>query len=91
VKGRFGVSVSLISSSSLFHRVATFSCSTICIDADSVSLILQSYLGGVAGDFQVLWLHDWTFSFFVSYKDVGLMIHHLRGFSSKLFCVHFTL
>jgi hypothetical protein len=56
-----------------------------------VSLILQSYLGGVAGDFQVLWLHDWTFSFFVSYKDVGLMIHHLRGFSSKLFCVHFTL
>jgi hypothetical protein len=54
VKERLGVSVSQISSSSLFHLVATFSRSAIHIDADSVSLIIQSCLGGVAGDFHVL-------------------------------------
>jgi hypothetical protein len=71
--------------------VATFSRLTIRIGADTVSLVLQSCLGGVAEDFHVLWLHDWTFSFFISYKNVGLMIHLLRGFSGKLFCVHFML
>jgi hypothetical protein len=42
VKERFGVSVSPISSSSLFQPVVSFSHSAIRIDADYVSLILQS-------------------------------------------------
>jgi hypothetical protein len=48
VKERFGVHVSLISSSSVFRLVASFSLSAICIDVDYVSLILQSCLGGVS-------------------------------------------
>jgi hypothetical protein len=58
VKDRFGVPVSPISPSSVFFLVSSFSRSTIKIDPGSVSLILQSCLGGKALDFNVIWLKD---------------------------------
>jgi hypothetical protein len=61
------------------------------IDPNSVSLILQSCLGGVAKDFYVPWLCDWCFRFSVSYKKVGLMIHHLDKVVGKHYTIHFSL
>jgi hypothetical protein len=91
VKARFGVSVSPISSSFEFLLVASFSRSAIRLDANSVSLILQSCLGRVAQDFHVSWLQGWSFCFRVSCKSVGIMIHHLKTFVDKLLSLHFTL
>jgi hypothetical protein len=90
LKASFDVSVSPISSSSVFLLVASFGCSAIRIDSDSVSLMIQSCLGGVASDSNVVCLNDWCFRFSVSCKKVGLMIHHLKSFVGKHFIIHFT-
>ncbi|TVT97149.1 hypothetical protein EJB05_57616, partial [Eragrostis curvula] len=91
VTQRFASTVSPLSSSSGFLLVASFSRSAIRIDEHSVSLILQSCLGGTADDFKVSHLKDWCFSFIVSSKHVGFMIYHLRKVLDKSFDLHFTL
>jgi hypothetical protein len=91
VLAHFGASVSPLSSSSSFSLVASFSCSAIRLDVDSVGLILQSCVGGTTRDFNVTWLKDWSFCFQVSGKSVGIMIHHLRSYVGRHFSVHFAL
>jgi hypothetical protein len=91
VKERFVVPIYPFSASSVFHLVVSFSRSAIMIDSSFVSLILQYCLGGVAEDFNVVWLHDWYFHFSVSCKNVGLMIHYLKSFVCTHFTVCFTL
>lgn len=55
---RFGCSVSptIAPFPTAFHLVASFGCSAIRLNEDSVGLILQSCLGGSAKNFNVLHL-----------------------------------
>ncbi|TVU49372.1 hypothetical protein EJB05_00680, partial [Eragrostis curvula] len=93
VSKRFGSSavVSSPSSSSDFFLVASFGRSAVRINEDSVGLILQSCLGGVAKDFRVILLRDWCFRFSVSCKDVGFMIYRLRSVINQHFALFFAL
>lgn len=93
VRQRFNCSVSptVPLSSSVFHLVDSFGRSAIRLNEDSVGLILQSCLGGIAKDFNVFHLSDWMFSFSVSGKKVGFMIHRLKHFSCKSFAIFFRL
>jgi hypothetical protein len=86
IKQRFRVPVSPISSSSVFFLIASFNRSAIRLDVDSLSLILQGCLGGIAADFNVS-----CFRFSVSYKNVGLLTHRLKVLSTKHYSVHSTL
>jgi len=76
VRARFGCSVSPTSDSPLpeFYLVTSFGRSTVRLNADSIGLLLQSCLGGVAKDFNVTHLSGWMFKFSVSCKNVGFMI-----------------
>lgn len=74
-----------------FILVASFGRSSIRLNEDSVSLILQSCLGGVASDFRVLHLSDYMFRFSVSSKSVGLMVYKLKFFKCELFAIFFSL
>jgi len=57
-----------------FHLVASFGCSAVWINIDSISLILQACLGGNAKDFDVIHLSGWMFKFSIFCKNVGFMI-----------------
>lgn len=93
VSQRFGCSVSPKPpvSPSAFHLVASFGRSAIRLNEDSMGLILQSCLGGIAKDFNVFHLSGWMFSFSVSCKNVGFMIKNLKHFASKSFAIFFFL
>ena len=58
---------------------------------DSVSLILQAWLGGNAKDFDVIHLSGWMFKFSVFCKNVGFMIYMLKSHSCKSFAIFFHL
>lgn len=90
---RFGctVSPSEALSSSVFLLVASFGRSAIRLNEDSVSLILQSCLGGSAKDFNVLHLSGWMFCFSVSCKNIEFMVYNLKSFSCKSFSIFFHL
>lgn len=85
------VSSSPASSQPAFILVASFGRSSIRLNEDSMSLLLQACLGGIAKDFHVKYLLGWMFSFQVSCKDVGLMVYHLKSFACKSFAVFFFL
>lgn len=90
---RFGCSVSPTTAfpKSAFHLVASFGRSAIRLNEDSVGLILQACLGGVAKDFCVLHLSGWMFSFSISCKDVGFLVYNLKHFSCKSYSIFFHL
>nr|TKW10204.1 hypothetical protein SEVIR_6G146600v2 [Setaria viridis] len=81
---RFGSSISLSPSSRSpgFFLVASF---------DSVSLVLQSCLGGLAIDFNVVYLSGSSFRFTVQSKSIGFMVYNLKFFKFELFAVFFSL
>lgn len=89
---RFGCSVSLQASSpTAFVLVTSFGRSAIHLNVDSVGLLLQASIGGLAKDFNVVHLSGWMFRFSVSCKDVGFMIYKLKSFSCKEFVIFFSL
>lgn len=89
---RFGRPVSPSpTSQQSFVLVASFGRSSVRLNVDSVSLLLQSCLGGVAKDFHVKFLSGWMFSFCLSCKDVGFMVYRLKSFACKSFAVFFFL
>ena len=57
----------------------------------SVSLALQSCLGGLVKDFRVQHLNEWCFRFEVHSKAVGFLVYNLRSFVCHSFAVHFAL
>lgn len=79
-------------STSSFHLVASFGRSAICLNEDSVSLILQSCLGGNAKNFNVFHLSGWMHGFSVSCKEVGFMVRNLKSFTCKsaIFFFHWS-
>lgn len=93
VSHRFALSVSPTSPlpQSAFRLVANFGRSAIRINVDSVGLMLQVCLGGIAKDFSVSHLLGWMFSFYVSCKDIGFMIYKLHSFSCKSYALFFHL
>lgn len=78
-------------SSLAFLLVASFGRSAVRLNEDFVGLILQASLGGIAKDFNVSHLSGWMFSFTVSCKNVGFMVHNLKRFSCKTFDIFFHL
>lgn len=90
---RFSSSVSFSPSSSKseFFLVASFGCSSIRLDANSVGLILQSCLGGIDVDYHVFHLSNWMYRFLVASKDVGLLIYRLKSYACKCFEIFFSL
>ena len=90
---RFNCSVSPSSHSppSNFHLLLSFGRPAIRLNEDSVALILQACLGGVAKDFSVYYLSGWMFKFTVSCKKVGLMVYKLNNFSCKSYSLFFAL
>ncbi|TVU20466.1 hypothetical protein EJB05_36674, partial [Eragrostis curvula] len=93
VRDRFGHSFTVSSPSPVneFFLVASFGRSAIRINEESVGLILQSCLGGVAKDFRVQLQKDWCFRFSVSCKSVGFLIYHLKSVLCKSFALFFAL
>uniref|UniRef100_K3ZE06 DUF7597 domain-containing protein n=1 Tax=Setaria italica TaxID=4555 RepID=K3ZE06_SETIT len=74
-------------SSREFWLVCSFGRSAIHLNVDSISLILQSVLGGSAEEFCAQHLSDWMFLFYVNSRHVGLMIYLLKTFSDySLWC-----
>jgi len=74
-----------------FLLVASFGRSSVRLNKDSVSLLLQSCLWGSAKDFRVAHLSGWMFQFSVSCKNVGLLVYKLKSFSCKVFSIFFFL
>jgi hypothetical protein len=71
--------------------VASFGRSTLRLDPFNVSHLLQSCLGGIAEDFNVVHLRDRSYRFSVNSQQVGFFVHNLRHFKSSEFVVYFSL
>lgn len=74
-----------------FMLVVAFGRCKFQLSPDSVGLMLQATIGGVASDFRVLLLRDHVFRFTVSCKPVGFFISRLISFECDLFKLSFHL
>ena len=74
-----------------FFLLATFRRYLFQLHDHSVSLALQSCLGGFAEDFQVSFQSHNHCRFSVSCKSVGFKIYELRHFTGRSFDVYFHL
>ena len=74
-----------------FFLVAAFGRCKFQLSCDSVGVLLQATIGGLATDFRVLQLSDRVFRFVVAAKSVGFFITNLLCFECKLFKVFFHL
>jgi len=93
VDHRFGTLVHYPSPSpdGSFFLLATFRRFLFRLTEDSVSLALQSCLGGRAVGFHVQFLSTNHFRFSVSCKQVGFHVYRLRRVISSQFDVYFHL
>lgn len=84
ISNRFGPSTSMTSSIPFygFFLTASFTHSVICLNEDSISLLLQVVLGEVAKDFHVVHQSDQMFRFSVASKNIGFMVRHLSKFAT---------
>jgi hypothetical protein len=74
-----------------FFLLVTFRRFLFRLTEDSVSLALQSCLGGRASDFHVKFLSNNHFRFSVFSKEVGFHIYNLRRVTTSSFDVYFHL
>lgn len=74
-----------------FFLLATFRLHLFRLTEDSVSLVLQSCLGGRALDFHVKFLINNYFRFSVFSKHVGFHIYKLRRVITSTFDIYFHL
>lgn len=93
VRRRFGTQVHHASSSprGSFFLLATFRRSLFRLSEESVSLVLQSCLGGIAESYHVLEVSHNHFRFSVSNKAVGFFIYNLKRVIGTSFDVYFHL
>lgn len=85
------VSFDPLSSSSEFFLVLSVGRCKFRLLEHSVSLILQSVIGGQAPAFRVLCLADRVFRFSVHSQEVGFHIYRLRSFECANFKIYFHL
>ena len=74
-----------------FFLVASFGRCKFKLCCESVGVILQATLGGLASDFRVSQLGDRVFRFVVSTRAVGFYVRDLQSFECKLYKVSFHL
>jgi hypothetical protein len=74
-----------------FFLLATFRRFLFCLTEESVSLTLESCLGGKASDFHVKFLSNNHFRFSVFSKDVGFEIYRLHRVITSSFDIYFHL
>ena len=74
-----------------FFLLATFRHFLFRLTEDSVSLALQSCLGGRASGFHVQFLSTNHFHFSVSYKQVGFHVYRLQRVITSQFDIYFHL
>ncbi|TVT98028.1 hypothetical protein EJB05_56697, partial [Eragrostis curvula] len=79
------------SGQSEFLLVVSFGRCVFRLTEETVSLILQATIGGVAADFRPAQLDDRVFRFSVSSKAVGFHIYNLKSFECKQYKLHFHL
>jgi hypothetical protein len=71
--------------------VVSFGRSSFKLTEDTISIALESAIGGLCDELKVSLLRDRVFSFTVSSKQIGFLIHQTRSFSVKQFKCFFHL
>ncbi|KAM0871397.1 hypothetical protein ACQ4PT_039415 [Festuca glaucescens] len=91
VKRKFRSTVHPLGKANHFLLVVSFGRSKFKLDEFSVSLALESCIGGLADDLSVLQLDERVFRFSVSSKQVGFLIYSLKSVACTAFKCYFHL
>jgi hypothetical protein len=91
VKSHCGSTVHPLGKSRHFLLVVSFGRAKFKLDCDSVSIALESCIGGLCDDLDVRQLGDRIFRFSVNSKIVGFMVYALRSFDCEAFKCYFHL
>uniref|UniRef100_A0ACD5VRG0 Uncharacterized protein n=1 Tax=Avena sativa TaxID=4498 RepID=A0ACD5VRG0_AVESA len=91
IKRRFRTTVHPIGKANHFLLAVSFGRSNFRLNVDSVSMALESCIGGLCDDLSVLQLQDEVFRFSVSLKIFGFMVYSLRSYVCDQFKCFFHL
>jgi hypothetical protein len=69
----------------------SFGCAKFKLDIDTVSLALESCLGGSSEDLTVVHFRERVFRFSLASKQVGFMVSSVKSFSCSAFKCYFNL
>jgi hypothetical protein len=69
----------------------SFGHSKFKLDCDSVSIALESCIGGLCDDLSVVQLSERSFRFSINSRAVGFMVYDLKSFSCAAFKCYFHL
>ena len=89
VKRIFGSTVHPLGKANHFLLTVSFGRSTFKLSEDTVSMALESCIGGICDDLWVQLLSDRVFRFSVSSRHVGFFVLALRSFSCHAFKCYF--
>jgi hypothetical protein len=92
-ESRFGEPVSYFPLPGLkeFFLIASFGRCKFKLSEDSVGVLLQATLGGVAADFRAQQISDRVFKFVLASKNVGLHVYNLKVYSCDQYKIFFHL
>jgi hypothetical protein len=91
VKQRYQSTVHPLGKSDHFLMTVSFGRAKFKLDCDSVSIALESCIGGLCDDLSVVQLGERVFRFSVNSRAVGFMVYDLKCFSSDSFKCYFHL
>jgi hypothetical protein len=91
VKHCYGSTVHPLGKANNFLLVTSFGRAKFKLDEDSVSLALESCIGGLCDDLDVRQLGERVFRFSVNSKAVGFMVYALKSFACDAFKCYFHL
>jgi hypothetical protein len=91
VKNHCGSTVHPLGKSGHFLLAVSFGRAKFKLGCDSVSIALESCIGGLYDDLDVRPLGDRAFHFLVNSKMVGFMVYALRSFDCEAFKCYFHL
>ncbi|KAM0862751.1 hypothetical protein ACQ4PT_045066 [Festuca glaucescens] len=91
VRDKFNSSVHPVTDSGRFLLVVSFGRARFRLDETSVAVALESCLGGLCGNLEVLHIRDRVFRFSVRSKRVGFHVTSTRSYSCKEFKCFFHL
>jgi hypothetical protein len=93
IRDRFGEPVNYFPLPGLkeFFLIASFGRCKFKLSEDSVGVLLQATLGGVAADFRAQQISDRVFKFVLASKNVGLHVYNLKVYSCDQYKIFFHL
>jgi hypothetical protein len=91
VKQRYQSTVHPLGKSDHFLMTVLFGRAKFKLDCDTISIALESCIGGLCDDLSVVQLGDRVFRFSVNSRAVGFMVYDLKCFSSDSFKCYFHL